>query len=72
MIEWPGRAFLDGDAEEPVSGVEGGFDHPVQLEIGLDFGLVDIVFRLTDLFGVIAPVPRREREIAAFLGGGGA
>ena len=47
---------------------EGSFDHPVELEIGLDLAFVYVEIRLAALLGVIAPVPRLKREIAALAG----
>ena len=37
-----------------VGRVERGLDHPVELEVGLDRGLVEIVARLSHLVGVVA------------------
>ena len=50
-----------------VAAVEGRLDHVVEREIGLDRGVVEIGAALPQLLGVVAPVPRREREIAALL-----
>ncbi len=57
----------EGQAEQPVRGVEGGLDDAVELQVGLDRGLVDVVARLAQLLRVGAPVPGREREVLAFL-----
>ena len=67
----PGRDILalgEGEAEQPVGAVEASVDHVVEREIGLDGGVVEIGPDLPQLLGVIAPVPRRQREIAAFCG----
>ena len=58
-------ARLEAQAEQPVRGVERRLDHVVELEVRLDRRLVDVVARLAQLLGVVAPVPRREREVAA-------
>jgi hypothetical protein len=55
------------ETEQPARGLKRSLDHLVELEIGLDFGLIQIELRFTQLLGVIAPVVRREREIAALL-----
>ncbi len=57
----------EGETEQPARGLEGGLDHLVELEVRLDFGFVQVVARLAQLLGVIAPVPRCQREIAALL-----
>ena len=59
---------LERQAEQPARRFERRLDHLVELEVRLDLGLVEIVARLAQLLGVVAPVPRREREIAALLG----
>ncbi len=58
---------LEGQPEQPPRGLEGRLDHLVELEVRLDLGLIEIVFRLAQLLGVIAPVPRRQREVAALF-----
>ena len=50
-----------------MRGLEGGLDHLVELEVRFDLGLIQFVFRLAQLLGVIAPVPGSKREIAALL-----
>ena len=55
------------EPEEPPGGVEGRLDDALELEVGLDLGLVEVVLAAAQLLGVVAPVPRREREIAALL-----
>ncbi len=57
----------EGEAEQAGGAVEGGGDHAVEGEVGLDGGVVEIGAAAAQLFGVVAPVPRRQREIAAFL-----
>ena len=59
---------LEGKSEEPVGGLKCRLDHIVELEIRLDLGLVEIVTRLSELFRVVAPVVRCEREVPAFFG----
>ena len=69
-VGMPDRDILalgKGDAEQPVRAVEGGLDHVVEREIRLDRGIVEIGAALPQLFGVVAPVPWRQREIAALL-----
>src|SRR5215471_9509272 len=56
-------ATLEGQAEQAVRGMERGLDDPLELEIRLDRRLVDVAARLAQLLRVVAPVPRREREI---------
>ena len=52
-------------AEQTLRGIERGLDHAVEVEIGLDRGLVEIAAPLPQFFGVIAPVPWRQLEVAA-------
>ena len=54
---------LEVQPEQPVRGVEGGLDHRVEAEIGLQFRLIEIMFGQTALFGVIAPVPRLQGAV---------
>ena len=58
-------ALVEGEAEQPAGGVEGRRDHAVEREIGRDLGLIDVEARLAQLLRVEAPVPGREREVAA-------
>ena len=61
-------ALLEGDAVELVGGVEDAvLQHVVQLEVGLDLLLVEIVLRLAHLLGVEVPVPGLELEAALLL-----
>ena len=55
------------EPEQAVRGVEGGLDDALELEVGLDLGLVEVVLAAAQLLGVVAPVPRREREVPALL-----
>ena len=69
-VGMPDRDILalgEGDPEQARGAVEGGLDHVVQRQIGLDRAVVEIGFALAQLLGVVAPVPGREREIAALL-----
>jgi len=61
-------ALGESDAEQAGGAVEGGLDHVVEHQIGLDRGVVEIGAALPELLGVVAPVPGREGEIAALLG----
>ena len=70
-VRMPDRDILalgEAEAEQPVRAVEGGVDHVVEHEIGLDRGVVEIGAALPQFFGVVAPVPRCQRKIAALLG----
>src|ERR1700736_944218 len=55
-------ATLEGETEQRIGGEEGGLDHLIKQEIRLDARLIHIAARLAQLFGVMAPVPRREGE----------
>ena len=58
-------ALLEGDAVELVGGVEHAvLEHVVQLEVGLDLRLVQIVLRLAHLLGIEVPVPGLKLESA--------
>ena len=50
---------------------EGALADAVELEVGLEDLVVEVVFGLLQLLGVIPPVPGLERELAAFLVGHG-
>ena len=56
------------ETEQAMRGVERRVDHLLELEVGHDLGLVEIVALLAQLLGVVAPVPGGEFEIAAFFG----
>ena len=58
----------EGQTEQAARGFERRLDHLVQLEVRLDLGLVEIELGLAAAFGVIAPVVRRQREVAALVG----
>ena len=58
-------APLEAQSEQAVRGVERRRDDALELEIRLDRRFVDVAARLAQLLRVVAPVPRREREIAA-------
>ena len=60
-------ALGEGDAEQAGGAVEGGLDHVVEHQIGLDRSVVEIGAALPQLFGVVTPIPRGEREVAALL-----
>ena len=65
MIEFQVEALGEAEAEEAGGRIERGLDQPVELQIGLDFALVEVELGLAPLFGEIAPVPGRDFEIAA-------
>ena len=54
-------------AEQALRRIERGLDHPVELQVRLDRGLVEVAAPLAQFFRIIAPVPGRQREIAALL-----
>ena len=68
VIELDVEALVEAEAKQPVRGVERRLDQPVELQIGLDLALIEIELGLAPFLGVIAPVPRREAEIAALPG----
>ena len=53
-------ALGEGDPEQAGGAVEGGLDHVVEHQIGLDRGVVEIGAALAQDLGVVAPVPRGE------------
>src|ERR1700722_15386200 len=65
MIELEVEALGKLKAEQAACGVEGRVDHAVELEIRLELALVEVELGLASLFRKIAPIPRREFEIAA-------
>ena len=54
-------------AEQALCRIEGRLDHAVETEVGLDRRFFDVATPLAQLFRVVAPVPGRKFEIAAFL-----
>ncbi len=60
-------ALGEAQPEQAFRRVEGGLDHPLEIEVRLDRGLIDVAASLAQLLGVVAPVPGREREVAAFF-----
>ncbi len=76
MVERHVVALGEGEAEQVLRRMEGRRDDVVEREIRLDLAFVEIELGLAAFFGVIAPVPGRELEIAALrpdlrLQGGG-
>ena len=67
MVDGHAVQLVEAQAEQAARRVEGRLDHLVELQIRLDLRLVEGVLALPQLFGVVAPVPRLEREVAAFL-----
>lgn len=68
LIDRDVGAAGEGQAIEPVGGIEDAiFQHAVQLEIGFYLILVEVVFRLADLRGVMVPVPGFQVEMIAAL-----
>ena len=59
--------LLEGYAEKPGRHVERGLDDAVELEIGLQFRLVEGVALGAQLFGIVAPVPGGEGLVRAGL-----
>ena len=57
--------LLEAQAEQPVRRLERGLDDAVELEVGLDRRLVEIVARHAHLLGIIAPVPRLDGDVVA-------
>ena len=51
-IEW-----AEVEPEEAVRAGEGGIDHPVELQVGFELGLVEVVFGAPSLLGIVVPVP---------------
>ena len=58
---------LEGQAVQPLRAVERRLDDAVEREIRLGLGLVEVAAADAKLLGVVAPVPRRELEVAALL-----
>src|ERR1700722_4621716 len=65
MIKLEIEALGKLKAEQSACGVEGRLDHAVELQIRLELALVQVELGLASLFREIAPIPRREFEIAA-------
>ncbi len=61
------RARREAQSEQALRGIESGLDHAVEIEVRLDRGLVEIAAPLAQFFGVITPVPGRQRKVATVL-----
>ncbi len=59
-------ALGEGEAEQAAGRVEGGLDHAVELQVGLDLSFVEVVLGLAHLLGVVAPVPGLDVDVLAF------
>ena len=59
--------LVERDTEQPRRRRELRLDQLVQLQIGLQRRRIEIVARLAQLLGVVAPVPRRQLEIGALV-----
>ena len=55
--------FLERNAEQAMGRVEGGVDDLVELQIRLQFRLVEVVFFDPDFFRVVAPVPWLDGDV---------
>ena len=58
---------MERQPEQLLRAVERRLDHAVELEVRLHLGLVEIAAPRAKLLGVVAPVPRRDLEVAALL-----
>ena len=67
MIKIEPMLLDEAQPEEALGHMEGGGDHIVELEIGRDLGLIEIVTLLARALGVIAPVGGAELEIRALF-----
>ena len=68
MIEQNIAPLRKAEAEEFARDVEGGGDDAVERQIGFERGFIDVEQRFAPPLRVIAPIPRRQFEIAAFFG----
>ncbi len=60
--------YLDGlDAEQAIGDVEAGLNDVFELQVGLQLGFGEIEHSLAQLLRVMAPVPRHNIVVAAFL-----
>ena len=66
VVEFQVCALVELEAEQAGGGVEGGRDHRFQFEVLADFGFVQVKLLAAHLFGVVAPVPGGDFEVAAF------
>ena len=57
----------EAQTEQPLRRVKRSLDHAVEGEIRLDGRLIDSAAPAAQLIGVIAPIPGRERKVAALL-----
>ena len=60
-------ALLKTQSEQAVCRRERRRDHVVEGQIGLELGVIEIAAHFAQLLGVVAPVPWRELEVAAFV-----
>ena len=67
MVDGNVLALVKVEAEQAMRGVERRLNHLLELEVGHDLGFIEIVTLLAQFFGIVAPVPGGQFEIAAFL-----
>ena len=60
-------ALGEGHAEQPGRHIKGRIDHVIEREIRLDRRIVEVGAALAQLFGVVAPVPGGELEVATLF-----
>ncbi len=65
VIKWDIKRG-EGQSEKAVGAVKLGLNHPVKLEIGFQFRLVQIVFGKAAFFGVVTPIPWLQIAVNAF------
>ena len=66
MIDGEVGARNEPQAEQPFRAEKGCFDHVIELEIGRERVLIEIIGLPPQLFGIIAPIMRGDAEIGAF------
>lgn len=57
--------FFERQAKQAVGTIKRGFDHLVELEVGFQLSLIQIVFGRAAFFGVVAPIPRFQIAVDA-------
>src|SRR5580693_3937737 len=67
MPDWHVGSRPERQSEQALCRIKDGLDHAIETEVRLDTGFIQIAAPLAQLFGVVAPVPRRQLEIAAIL-----
>ena len=67
MVQWH-KNLSKGQAKQALRAIEGGRDHLIQLEIGFQLRLIQVMLRLPPLFSIVTPIPSLKRVVHTICG----